>query len=76
MSKTTYTVNLTLSGYEARTRSYYGFTRIVAEARTRQQAEKEYDTFLAGHHFKPSENYGIFLSIRKDQSVIFCQQIN
>ena len=71
-----YTVNLTLSGRDPRTRRHFGFCRTVAQARTRHQAEKDYKTFLAGHNFKPSENYGIFLSIRDGRSVIFCQQIN
>ena len=71
-----YTINLTLSGYEAQTGRYYGFRRVVGEARTRKQAEEKYNTFAASHHFKKSVNHGIFLSIVKDGKCLFRQQIN
>lgn len=69
-----FNVHLTLAGWDG-TR-HFGFTRLIASARSRQGAEKEYQKFLDGHHFKRSELYGVFLSIKSDGRTIFQQQIN
>ena len=39
-------------------------------------AQKYYTEIVCKHHFKPSRNYGVFLSISRAGEVIQRQQIN
>lgn len=71
-----YTISMVVSGLDPATKKCFYKEREVGSARTLQQAHGVFDKYLGEHRFKPSENYGVFLSIRQGSRVIHRMQIN
>ena len=71
-----YSVILTMSGIDPATGKCFCKDSTVGLAKTRKYAQELYSQFLQEHRFKPSERYGIFLSIVCNGRSIVRQQIN